>query len=258
LKLKAVLLKAPRDVELVDINKPEPKEGDVLIKVNSCGICGTDLHAYTGKLEDSWYALPQIPGHEFSGEVASVGGSVSNVSLGDRVTVRPLISCGKCQFCKDGDEYRCDNFQIIGETVPGAMAEYVVVPSNLVHVIPSEVSFTEGAMVEPLAVAFHAARKVRRKDSVVIIGAGTIGLLIMQAIRALGAKKIIVSDILNSRLDLASKLGADHVFNTTDQDYVSQVRKAAGGFGVDATFEAVGKPQTLDLCLKPTRKGGEI
>jgi L-iditol 2-dehydrogenase len=256
--MKAALLKASREIEVVEVEKPVPKQNEVLIKVKSCGICGTDLHAYTSKLEDSWYTLPQVPGHEFSGEVVSKGEVVTKVSVGDRVTVRPLISCGRCYFCKSGDEYRCDAFQIVGETLPGALAEYIVAPEHFVHVLPSELSFTEGAMVEPLSVALHAASKARKRDSVAIIGAGTIGLLIMQAIRALGAKKIVVSDILDSRLNLATKLGADHIFRTTDEDYVTQVKEVTEGLGADATFEVVGKPQTLDLSLKSTRKGGEI
>ena len=256
--MKAAVLYGANDIRIEDVPLPSLRGHEVLIEVKVCGICGSDLHAFKGKHPD--YVLPIIPGHEFSGIVREVGKEVASISPGERVTVEPVKTCGKCYYCLRGNYNRCTNLKIMGAQVNGAFAEYVIVDENRVFKLPEGISFEEGAMIEPLAVAVHAIKRCSSVGgkTVAILGAGTIGLLTLQVAKVFGATKVIVSDVIDNRLKLAEELGADVVVNPFKEDLEKIVRDNTGGLGVAVAFEAVGSEDTVRQALKLVRKGGEV
>jgi len=223
--VKAAMIKSPYEVEIVEKGLPEIKEGEALISVKVCGICGSDLHVYRGK--HPFVKEPRVPGHEFSGVVAE--GDI--YSRGEAVTVEPLIPCDKCDLCIRGEYNVCRNLKVIGIHVDGAMAEYVKVPEDRIYKLPKGVSFKEGALIEPLAVAVHIVRraKVSLNDDVLILGAGPIGLLVLQVAKLLGVRRIFITDVVDYRLDLAEKLGADYTINASVDSVEEVVYKATNG-----------------------------
>ncbi len=255
--MKAALLKGPYNIEIIDTERPKLRPGQVLIKVRRCGICGSDLHAYKGKHPD--FVIPVIPGHEFSGDVVEIGEGVEKVKIGDRVTVEPLVVCGKCYFCARGEYHRCLDLKVLGAQANGAFAEYIAVDERWVYRLPDTFTYEEGAMVEPLAVAVHAVKRAEPLgDNVLILGAGTIGLLTLQVARARGAINIIITDIVDWKLDVARRLGATVAVNPEKEDLKDVVMRYTNGLGVDVAFEAVGSPITLSQALELTRKGGNV
>jgi len=257
MNMKAALLKGPYDIQIVEVDKPVPGPNDVLIRVVRCGICGSDLHAYKGKHPD--FIIPIIPGHEFSGVVEEVGENVTRFKKGDRVTVEPLEICGKCYFCRKNEYNHCIDLKVLGAQTTGAFAEYISVKERWVYKIPESMPFEEGAMVEPTAVAVHAVRRSGKiGDTVLVLGAGTIGLLIMQVAKALGADTVVITDIVNWKLDFARKLGADYALNPKKDNIKETIYSLTDGLGVDTSFEAVGSNVTFTQALEYTRKGGNV
>ncbi|HHC19180.1 MAG TPA: hypothetical protein ENK81_02105 [Euryarchaeota archaeon] len=252
--MKAAVIKSPYEVEIVEKGLPEIKEGEALISVKMCGICGSDLHVYRGK--HPFVKEPRVPGHEFSGVVAE--GDI--YSRGEAVTVEPLIPCDKCDLCIRGEYNVCRNLKVIGIHVDGAMAEYVKVPEDRIYRLPKGVSFKEGALIEPLAVAVHIVRraKVSLNDDVLILGAGPIGLLVLQVAKLLGVKRIFITDVVDYRLDLAEKLGADYTINASVDNVEEVVYKATNGLGVDIAIEAAGAPNTPLQAVKLTKPHGRV
>lgn len=256
-RLKAAVLRGAYDLKVVDVEDPVPAPGQVLVRVKRCGICGSDLHAYKGRHPD--FVLPVIPGHEFSGDVVEVGPEVEGIEVGDRVAVEPLKVCGRCRFCLMGEYNKCIDLKVLGAQTDGAFAELVAVDSRWVYKLPSEVSYEEGAMVEPLAVAVHAVKRALPiGDSVVVLGAGTIGLLTLQVANAFGASNIIVTDLVDWRLELAKKLGATATVNPREENLKDVTASLTNGYGADTVFEAVGSAETLGQSLEVSRKGGKI
>ena len=252
--MKAAVIKSPYEVEIVEKGLPEIKEGEALVSVKICGICGSDLHVYRGK--HPFVKEPRVPGHEFSGVVAE--GDI--YSRGEAVTVEPLIPCGKCDLCIRGEYNVCRNLKVIGIHVDGAMAEYVKVPEDRIYRLPKGVSFKEGALIEPLAVAVHIVRraKVSLNDDVLILGAGPIGLLVLQVAKLLGVKRIFITDVVDYRLDLAEKLGADYTINASVDSVEEVVYKATNGLGVDIAIEVAGAPNTPLQAVKLTKPHGRV
>ena len=252
--MKAAVIKSPYEVEIVEKGLPEIKEGEALVSVKMCGICGSDLHVYRGK--HPFVKEPRVPGHEFSGVVAE--GDI--YSRGEAVTVEPLIPCGKCDLCIRGEYNVCRDLKVIGIHVDGAMAEYVKVPEDRIYRLPKGVSFKEGALIEPLAVAVHIVRraKVSLNDDVLILGAGPIGLLVLQVAKLLGVKRIFITDVVDYRLDLAEKLGADYTINASVDNVEEVVYKATNGLGVDIAIEVAGAPNTPLQAVKLTKPHGRV
>ena len=248
------MIKSPYEVEIVEKGLPEIKEGEALISVKVCGICGSDLHVYRGK--HPFVKEPRVPGHEFSGVVAE--GDI--YSRGEAVTVEPLIPCDKCDLCIRGEYNVCRNLKVIGIHVDGAMAEYVKVPEDRIYKLPKGVSFKEGALIEPLAVAVHIVRraKVSLNDDVLILGAGPIGLLVLQVAKLLGVRRIFITDVVDYRLDLAEKLGADYTINASVDSVEEVVYKATNGLGVDIAIEVAGVPNTPLQAVKLTKPHGRV
>jgi len=268
--MKAAVWYARNDVRIEEVPEPSsPLTGEVKIKVQWCGICGSDLHEYlagpifipveephplTGK------KAPVIIGHEFSGDIIEIGENVTGLKVGDRVTASASRSCGKCFWCKRGETVICEVNAGTGLHADGAFAEYVNIPAYDVYKLPSELSYEEAALAEPLAVGVHAMRKgkIQPGDNVVIVGAGTIGLATLQAARASGAKKIIVVEVAKARKEYAKKFGATLVLDPTEVDVPAKVLEVTDGVGADLGFECVGKQETVLLVLDSVRRGGRM
>jgi len=246
-------------IQLEKVNLSLPKKGEVLIRVKFCGICGSDIHAYRGT--HPFVHPPIVLGHEFSGTVFRVGPGVAGLKEGDPVTVEPNIACGRCYNCLHGRYNICSKLKVIGCVGhDGAFSEYILVPSSKVIKLPEGISFEHAAMIEPTAVAVHAVRKANQKigQKIVVLGSGPIGLLVMQIARAAGADEVIVTDILDSRLKLARRLGTDETVNISSQDLKEIVFQRWGIEGVDLVYDCVGIEQTLFQAMQIARKGIRI
>jgi len=253
-----VVLEGPNRVSVQEVPTPSPGPSEVLISVKACGICGSDVSAYQGK--HPFVRYPVVQGHEFSGEIAGLGESVDQLKKGDKVVVEPSLTCGTCYHCKTGRYNVCNELAVLGFQADGAMAEYFVANSEKTYRIPPEISFEDAALVEPAAVALHAVRgsNLRVGDNVLIIGAGTIGLMLLQCCKAAGASSTIVTDLIDFRLDIARRLGADYTMNVKDLDPVAAIRSEFGRDWVDVVFEASGSMSAMNQAIEVVRKGSEI
>jgi len=254
--MKAAVFHGPYSIAVEDVPVPEPKPGQVLVRVRDCGICGSDVAAYkTGMYEDGL-----IIGHEFAGEIAEVGEGVRGWQVGDRVTCNDVIPCGSCWFCHHNLPSQCEEMVMPGVSHPGACAEYAVVPAAGLFHLPDHVPFRRGALVEPLANALHAVRLsgLRVGDQVLILGAGPIGLCTLLAARLAGASHTFVTEISPTRAGVAAQLGADAVLDPTTTNLFSRLDELTHGHGVDIVFECAGVPQTLQDAITLVRKGGMI
>jgi L-iditol 2-dehydrogenase len=260
--MKALLLSQYRHLELTDLAVPEPGRDEVLIRVAACGICGSDVHGYDGS---SGRRIPPIVmGHEAAGTIAALGKDVKKFSEGDRVTFDSTIYCGSCANCDRGDVNLCDNRQVVGVSCgdyrrAGAFAEFVAVPARIVYRLPEILPFEEAAMIEAVSVALHAVSliPVHPQDKALVVGAGMIGLLISQALHAAGCSHVYVSDVDQTRLNLAQELGAAATFSA-GPGLISQVMAVTGGAGMDLVIEAVGIDATVKSSIDSVRKGGNV
>lgn len=256
--MKAAVWYGGKDIRIEDTTKPTVKSHEALVKVRSVGICGSELHAYEGISKRR--RPPLIMGHEFSGEISEVGEDAEYLSEGDRVAVDPVIRCGACEQCLRGRGNVCRNLRLTGLHTGGAFAEYVSVPARNCHKLSDNVPFEEGSIAEPVSVAVHAVNRtpIRLGDTVAVIGAGIIGLTVLQAAKLAGAARVFVTDILNYRLDFAKGLGADMTVNSAAEDPVEKIRKATDGLGVDVALEAVGLEVTVRQAMKMAAIGGKL
>ena len=253
--MKAANLYAPGDIRIEEVPIPTPLEGEVLIKVKACGVCGSDIPRL---METGTYRYPTIPGHEFSGEVFALGEAVKEFNIGDRVTVIPLIPCGSCEFCKVGEFQLCDHYNYLGSRTNGAYAEYVVAPAANLLKLADNVPFEAGAMTDPASVALHAVRKlgILPGDKVAVFGLGPIGLLALEWCTIMGAGHIVAIDIFEEKLQLARELGADDCVNGKVDDPVEVIKDITKGKGVERAVEFAGNKITQEQCIKSTGKLG--
>jgi len=261
--LKALVYTQPYRLEYSDFPDPAVGEDDVLVRVKACGICGSDVHGFTGKTGRR--LPPLIMGHEAAGIVEDVGKNVAVFEKGDRVCFDSTVYCNECEPCRKGSYNRCESRQVLGVSVPGfkrhgAFAEYVSVPWWIVSKIPDDLSFVHSALLEPASIGTHAANRapISSGDAVVIIGVGTIGLFILQACRLRGAAKVFAVDINEYRLELAAGLGADKLINPLKLDLKETILKETENRGADVTFEAVGYAQTFGHAVSVTKTGGHL
>lgn len=260
--MKALLLSKYKHLEIADLPDPKPGDGEVLISVAACGICGSDVHGYDGS---SGRRIPPIVmGHEAAGTIAALGKGVSAFSEGDRVTFDSTIFCGACPNCLRGDVNLCDHRQVLGVSCaefrrPGAFAQYVAVPSRSLYRLPAKLSFAEAAMLEAVSVALHGVSLAPATTgaTALVLGAGMIGLLSLQALCAAGSSRIFVADVDSTRLKLAEQAGATAVL-FAKADLVEQVMQLTGGAGVDLAIEAVGRNETVQASIESVRKGGAV
>jgi L-iditol 2-dehydrogenase len=254
--MKAGVLYKVNDIRYADFPDPICGENDVIVKVKAAGICGSD----PPRILKNWrYSLPAIPGHEFSGIIAEKGKNVNNVGLGDKVVAIPFIPCYKCENCLKGNYSLCDSYDMLGSKSYGGFAEYVKVPSTNVLKIDS-IDFESAAMIEPLAVALHGVLGIRPiiGDTVAIIGAGTLGQLVIQWLKVGGINDIIAVDISEKKLKEAEKLGATICINAKEKDPIEEIMKITDNQGVDIAFECAGSPITQEQCLLITKKKGKV
>src|SRR6266576_4727385 len=261
--MKALLLSKNKHLEMTDLPVPRAEPGEVLVRVAACGICGSDVHGYDGS---SGRRIPPIVmGHEAAGRVATVGPQITGWSEGDRVTFDSTISCGACRYCARGEINLCDHRRVLGVSCADyscarAFAEYVIVPRRIVYRLTDSLSFSEAAMLEAVAVAVHAVAlsRISSGDRALVLGAGMIGLLTLQALRAEGCSTLYVADVDTSRLKLAKEVGATETLHATGDDLISEVLRLTNNAGVDVAVEAVGIDATVRAAVNSVRKGGTV
>lgn len=260
--MKAAVLMEPGKIVFEERPVPVPEGHEVLVKIKHVGICGSDLHYYEhGRIGDFVVEKPIVLGHESSGEVVAVGKKVTTVKVGDLVALEPGYTCGKCDFCKQGFYNLCPDVVFMA-TPPydGAFAEYVAFPANMAFKLPSGMSTLEGALIEPLAVGFHAANQGKAKvgDTAVILGSGCIGLVTLMALKAMGVGTVYQADVIASRLAMSEKLGASKTFMADQMDMIGAIKDLTGEQGVDIVIETAGNKITTQQTVELVRRGGRI
>jgi threonine dehydrogenase-like Zn-dependent dehydrogenase len=264
--LKAAVLKNDMAMVFENVPSPEPGEEQVLVRVNWSSICGTDLHIYLGEFKDR-VTYPRILGHEFSGVVKSVGKGVASVEPGDRVTVDPIVWCNQCAACLNGQNNVCHHLKLLGVDYDGGFADYVVAGADKVYKVLDSVSMRDAALIELYSLGVHSARKamIEPGDRVVILGAGRLGLAVLEVIKQTAAAWVCAVDVIDNRLNIAEKMGADLTINSTTEDPVEKILSQTGGFGVDRVIECVGtyveisgQAGPVQQAVKITRSGGRV
>lgn len=261
--MKSLLLTAYNHLEITDMPLPNPGLGEVLVRVEACGICGSDVHGLDGSTGRR--IPPIVMGHEAAGTVESVGEGVTQFAKGDRVTFDSTVYCGNCAYCKAGQINLCDNREVIGVSEGnyrrhGAFAEYVVIPDRIMYRLPESFPFEEAAMLEAVSVAMHGVKvsPIVGGETVLVIGAGMIGLLTLQAAKAAGSARVFISDVDETRLNLARQIGADEVLHCSGTELLSEIKRLTNGHGVDVVLEAVGLNQTVASAIDCARKAGTV
>lgn len=256
--MRALMYTGEWQMPLQQVPAPTPGPGEVLVRVRAAGICGSDVHGYTGSTGRRQPGI--IMGHEFSGVIEALGTGVTARMVGERVAVQPIMSCGTCPLCRAGRPNLCLHRKGIGWSVNGGYAELVAVPQQNAYPLPEGLPFQLGALAEPLAVALHAVNltPLQLGDTALVVGAGPIGLLCVLALRLKGAGRILISDLSPRRLDLARQLGADVALNGREGDPVEAVKQLTGSLGADVVLEAVGLSPTVVQSIRATRNGGHV
>jgi L-iditol 2-dehydrogenase len=262
--MKAMLLSKYKQLDLVEVDRPRVSSNEVLIAVEACGICGSDIHGFDGS--SGRRIPPLIMGHEAAGTIAEVGSDVRGFSVGDRVTFDSMISCGICSSCQSGATNLCQDRRVMGVSCDtyrqaGAFAEFIAVPQHIVYSLPKNLPFEHAAMVEPVSVAVHAVSLLDLngiQESAVVVGTGMIGLLVVQALRVVGFEKVIAVDVDPFKLNLASELGATQTVNANESDPTKTILELTDGQGVDVAMEVVGKTAPLQTAVESVRLGGQV
>jgi L-iditol 2-dehydrogenase len=261
--MRALLLSAYKTLSVVDMPTPEIGDEDVLVRVRACGICGSDIHGYDGSTGRR--IPPLVMGHEAAGVIERVGRGVQGFKAGERVSFDSTVSCGRCDFSCRGQINLCDNRTVLGVSCGdyrrhGAFAEYVAVPSRILYKLPDNLPFERAALLESVSIAVHAVGRHVPKpaDTVVVVGSGMIGLLIVQVLKDKGSRNIVAVDVDPEKLALAQRLGATHTVNPNERDVAAAVRTVSGGRGADVSFEVVGLGDTVASAIRSLRKGGSV
>lgn len=252
------VMTAPGKIEFREIETPVPKVGEVLIRIMKIGVCGSDIHVWHGKHPFTSYPVTQ--GHEVSGEIAALGAGVENLEVGQKVTIQPQVVCGKCYPCRHGKYNLCETLKVMGFQTTGVASEYFAVDAAKVTPLPQEMSFDEGAMIEPLAVAVHAVRKFGDMQGmrVAVLGAGPIGILVAQAAKGMGAESVLITDISDLRLEKARQCGVDFCVNTHEADFGEALVSSFGPDKADVIYDCAGNNVTMGQAIRCARKGSTI
>ena len=250
---------APGAEYRTDIPIPQITEDQVLMKIHATAICGTDLHIYNwgDYAANRMKNLPMVFGHETAGEIVEVGKNVTSWKIGDRISVETHIPCDECFQCGIGNRHICDHMKLFGVTEPGAFAEYAPVPKESIVRLDDALSYEQGAMLEAMGAGVHGVEKADVKGKTVLVsGCGPIGLMVVGACRAHGAKRVIACDLFDEKLERARAMGADDVLNSGREDVAETVRRLTGGSGADAAIDITGNGQAIETGLKALRKAG--
>lgn len=260
--MKTAVMTDIKKVRIEEREKPVPKEGEVLVKVEYVGICGSDLHYYeSGRIGNFIVEPPFVLGHEAGGTVVEVGSGVTHLKAGDRVALEPGKTCGHCEHCKAGKYNLCEDVIFFATPpVDGVFQEYVAHEAGLCFKLPDNVSTLEGALVEPFSVGLHAAMQggAHIGQTAVVTGAGCIGLVSLLALKAMGVSRVIVVDVIEKRLQKAKELGADYVINGKEQDTVAEIKRLTEGKGCDLSIETAGTQITASQLIQASKKGATI
>lgn len=269
-KMRAVVAYAPGDYRLETVDTPKAGPGEILIKVEACGICAGDVKAYLGapsfwgdETQPAYIKAPVIPGHEFIGHVVELGEGVTGFEVGDRVISEQIVPCWECRFCKRGQYWMCEKHDLYGfqNNVNGGMAEYMKFTKEAINFkVPEDLPIEAAILIEPYACSFHAVQRaqIQLGDFVVLSGAGTLGLGMVGAARLAGPGKLVVLDLHDDRLELAKKFGADIVMNPSKMDVVKEIKNMTDGYGCDIYIEATGHPKSVEQGLSMIRKLGRF
>ena len=252
------VMTAPGVIEFREVPTPKPQPGEVLVKIQKIGVCGSDIHVYHG--EHPFTKYPVTQGHEVSGEIAALGEGVAGFALGQKVTIQPQVVCGKCWPCRHGKYNLCEELKVMGFQTTGVASHYFAVDAKKVTPLPESMSFDEGAMIEPLAVAVHAVRQagdVEGKD-ICVLGAGPIGILVAQVAKGLGARKVMITDVSEIRLEKAKECGADVCVNTRENDFAQAFVQCFGPDKADVIYDCAGNNVTMGQAIANARKGSTI
>lgn len=252
------VMTAPGVIEFRETPRPIAAEGQVLVRIMRIGICGSDIHVYHGKHPFTRYPVTQ--GHEVSGRIEAVGSGVEGLSVGQKVTIEPQVCCGHCYPCTHGKYNLCEELKVMGFQTTGTASEYYAVDAAKVTPLPETMSYDEGAMIEPLAVTVHAAKRFPELKGarVAILGCGPIGILLMQSCKALGAASVLVTDVSDYRLSVARSVGADYAVNTGETDMEQALRDAFGSDKADVIYDCAGSDITMGQAIRCARKGSTI
>ncbi|ALS28025.1 iditol 2-dehydrogenase [Paenibacillus sp. 32O-W] len=269
-KMRAVVAYAPGDYRLETVETPKAGPGEILVKVEACGICAGDVKAYLGapsfwgdETQPAYIKAPVIPGHEFIGHVVELGEGVTGFEVGDRVISEQIVPCWECRFCKRGQYWMCEKHDLYGfqNNVNGGMAEYMKFTKEAINFkVPADLPIEAAILIEPYACSFHAVQRaqIQLGDFVVLSGAGTLGLGMVGAARLAGPGKLVVLDLHDDRLELAKKFGADIVMNPSKVDVVKEIKNMTDGYGCDIYIEATGHPKSVEQGLSMIRKLGRF
>jgi L-iditol 2-dehydrogenase len=258
--VKAVLIERPHEVAYVDLERPSPRVGEVLVKSHVAGVCRTDLEMLHGGLTDPrWVRFPLVPGHEWSGTLAELGEGVDDLAVGDRVVCEGMIPCNRCRRCKAGDTQLCLNYDQVGFTRAGGYGEYVAVPRHVVHRLPDAVSFAAGVLVEPGSCVLRGLERGRPRpgEAIGVIGIGTLGSLAVTLARLHSPGALLAYGVRPEELDFARALGADGVVHVVDEDPVAATHRLAGG-ALDLVIETAGAVEAVHLATQLVRPGGRV
>jgi threonine dehydrogenase-like Zn-dependent dehydrogenase len=258
--MRAAFIQKPMSMVFTDVDEPQiTKTNELKLKVKVTGICGSEIHAYHGT--HAYRIPPVVSGHEFAGEVVEIGPNVTKYSIGDRVTVEPQYGCGKCSYCRNGHYNVCKNKVVLGSNKwSGSFGEYVIAPEEAVILLPDNITYEQGALIEPLAVGLHIVRKSKLEigQTVAIIGAGTIGLSILISAKMAGAQNIIVSDIVDYNLQVAKRLGATYCINSSSEETVEMYKYYSANTGIDVVLVAVDAISAFQTALDIVSPRGAI
>lgn len=252
------VMTAPGKIEFAEVPIPEPKPGEALIKIMKIGVCGSDIHVYHG--EHPFTSYPVTQGHEVSGIVEKLGEGVTGLALGQKVTIQPQVVCGECYPCRHGKYNLCEKLKVMGFQTTGVASHYFAVDAQKVTPLPENMSLDEGALIEPLAVAVHAVRRagdVAGQD-ICVLGAGPIGILVAQAAKGMGARRVMITDVSSLRLEKAKECGADFCVNTKEKDFGEALVECFGPDKADVIYDCAGNNITMGQAIAHARKGSTI
>ena len=252
------VMTAPGEIIFREVEKPTPKAGEVLVKIMKIGVCGSDIHVYHG--EHPFTKYPVTQGHEVSGRIEALGDGVSGLHIGQKVTIEPQVVCGECYPCRHGKYNLCESLKVMGFQTTGTASEFFAVPASKVTPLPDHMTYNEGAMIEPLAVTMHAAKRFSalRGSKVAILGCGPIGILLAQSCKALGAAEVMITDISDTRLAIAGSCGIDYTVNTRNTDFGEAMVNCFGPDKADVIYDCAGNNITMGQAIKYARKGSKL
>lgn len=249
---------APRKIEFKMVDIPQPAAGQVLVKIMKIGVCGSDIHVYHGQHPFTKYPITQ--GHEVSGYIVALGHGVNGFAVGQKVTIEPQVYCGTCYPCTHGKYNLCEELKVMGFQTTGAASQYIAVDASKVTALPQSMSYSEGAMIEPLAVVVHAVQRAGdvRGKKIAVLGAGPIGILLAQCAKALGAAQVLITDVSVPRLEIAKACGVEFAIDTKTQEFGQALTECFGPDKADVIYDCAGNDITMGQAIRCARKGSTI